>query len=283
MSLFLRSLLFVPATRPDRFGKALATLADAVCLDLEDSVPADRKAEAREQIRVYLQDVAGAGSLRTVRINVWDSEDGLRDTVALLDQAVAPAAILVPKVDSAEALAGAAAIFARRGIPLVALIETVAGLRQADAIARIPGVAALVFGSADYAAEVGSTMSAAALAAPRAHIAQAAGAAGIGCLDGVWLKIDDAAGLRGDCETVRELGFTGKPALHPSQLETIHAVFTPDAAAIAEARAVLDAFAASSGGVAMHRGRMLDAPVVAQARRVVAAGANQKISQGDPS
>ncbi len=282
MALYLRSLLFVPAVRPDRFSKALATKADAVCLDLEDSVPAERKSDAREQIRVYFQCASvEAAPRQMVRINAWNSEDGIRDALALFDQAVTPAAVLVPKVESADSLAAAAAIFARHSIPLIALIETVAGLRIADSIARVPGVGALVFGSADYAAEVGCTMSATALAAPRAHVAQAAGSAGIGCLDGAWLKIDDIAGLRNDCEVARDLGFVGKPALHPGQLDTIHAAFTLDAETVAEARAILAAFAASAGGVVMHRGRMLDAPVVAQARRTIAVGAPHSMSQGD--
>ena len=200
----------------------------------------------------------------------------------LFDQAVTPAAVLVPKVESADSLAAAAAIFARHSIPLIALIETVAGLRIADSIARVPGVGALVFGSADYAAEVGCTMSATALAAPRAHVAQAAGSAGIGCLDGAWLKIDDIAGLRKrlrGCPRSR-LCWQACAASRPARYDP---------------RRVHPGCRNSRGGARNTRclccqcwrpwsctgGRMLDAPVVAQARRTIAVGAPHSMSQGD--
>jgi (S)-citramalyl-CoA lyase len=265
-----RSMLFVPGSRPDRFAKALAAGADAVCLDLEDSVAPAEKAAAREQVRIYLDQSAQAAPIRAVRINPLDGAAGLRDLLALAEIERRPGALLIPKVESPEAVRLAANVLAVAPVPIVALVETVAGLRAADAIARAPGVALLCFGSGDYAAEVGCSMSAEALAGPRAHLTQAAAAAGIACLDGAWLAIDDEAGLRADCARALDLGFCGKPAIHPRQIAAINAAFTPSADAVAEARAVIAAVAAAGGGVARRNGRMLDTPIVRQAERIVA-------------
>jgi len=282
MTIVLRSLLFVPANRPDRFEKALLSAADAVCLDLEDGVPPAMKSEGRQQIRKYLSaEALDDPPERMVRMNAWDTEHGLRDAVELMDLATRPAAILVPKLESAEAAVIAATVFGRHDIPVVALIETVAGLRQADRIAAVPGVVAVVFGSADYAAEIGCAMSTTALAAPRAHLAQAAGAAGIPCIDGAWLSVRDQDGLRADCEIARDLGYSGKPALHPDQVAIINAAFSPTAADLAEARAIVEAFTSSDGGVTTYRGKMLDGPVVAQARRVLALGSKRQKAKED--
>ena len=265
--LALRSLLFVPATRPDRFANALGTGSDAACLDLEDSVAAERKDEAREQMRAYFHCCGDA--LRTVRINAPDSEEGRRDLRALADADLKPGALLIPKADSSD-VAVQAVRFLGEGVPVVALIESVAGLRAADAIARVPGVAMLMFGSADYAAEVGCSMSETALASPRAHIAQAAGAAGIACMDGAWLQLDDPDGLVRECAVARDLGFSGKPALHPRQVAKINKAFTPAPSVVEHARAIVSAAAAAGAGVAVLDGAMIDGPVARAAERVLA-------------
>lgn len=268
--MFWRSLLFAQATRPDRFGRAISSGADAVCLDLEDSVPANEKSQAREQIRNYI-DLApsGAGVALTIRINSLFGEQGLRDLLAIAEAPVAPRAVLLPKVETPYEVMLASNVLGS-DVALVALVESVAGLRASDAIARVPKVRMLCFGSGDYAAEVGCSMSAAALASPRAHIAQAAAAAGIPCLDGAWLAIRDLAGLAGDCALARDLGFTGKPALHPGQVPAINDVFTPSPDAVEEAREIVAAVAAAGGRATSYRGRMLDVPVVRQAETILA-------------
>jgi (S)-citramalyl-CoA lyase len=270
--LIWRSILFAPATRPERFGKAVAAGADAVVLDLEDSVPPAEKAQAREKIRSYLESrPSDGGPALAVRINSIMSAEGLRDLLAILDTGARPDAVLLPKVEAPDQVILAANILGT--IALVPLIETIAGLRAADAIARA-GAAMLGFGSGDYAAEVGCAMSAAALASPRTHLVQAAAQAGIACFDGAWLSLDDIEGLDADCALARDMGFCGKPALHPRQVVPINRAFTPDAEAVAEAAAIVAALEAAGGGVAVHRGRMLDAPVVRQAERVLALAAN---------
>lgn len=263
-----RSVLFVPADRPDRFAKALASGADAVCCDLEDAVRPASKILAREQIRTFL--TGSSAVARIVRVNDIMRLDGLRDLLMLANLDLAADAIWLPKTESRAACEITIAALSG-ATPVVALIETVAGLRNADAIASTPGVSGLVFGSADYAAELGCAMSEAALAVPRATILQAAAAAGVPAWDGAWADLADEAGLDADACRGAELGFVGKPALHPRQVAAINAAFTPSADQIEHARGVLAASADAGGGVATYAGKMLDAPVVRLAERTLAA------------
>ena len=223
----LRSLLFVPAIRPDRFSKALDAGADAVCFDLEDSVAPTEKVQARSNIPIYLSLAVGS-CLKAIRVNSIMGADGVRDLMALAEAPQGCDALLIPKVESVDVVRLAASLLQNRSIPIIALIESIAGLRMAEAIARLPEVEMLCFGSADYAAEIGCSTSERALAAPRAAITQAAAAAGIGCLDGAWLQINDGPGLAEDCTLALDMGFSGKPAIHPGQIAAINKAFSPN-------------------------------------------------------
>ena len=166
----------------------------------------------------------------------------------------------------------------------MALIETVGGLRNAHEIAGTVGVAGLVFGSADYAAELGCAMSEAALAVPRSIILQAAAAGRILAWDGAWADLSDHDGLIADARRGAEIGFVGKPALHPRQVVAINEAFTPTSVQVEHARGVLAASAAAGGGVATYAGKMLDAPLVRLAERTLAAAGvsdNLSRSKGD--
>lgn len=278
-----RSVLFVPADRPDRFAKALASGADAVCCDLEDAVRPASKALAREQIRSFL--ALESTVARIVRINDIMGLDGLRDLVMLASLPSPPDAVWLPKAESRPACEIVISALGS-ATPVVALIETIAGLRNADEIAATAGVVGLVFGSADYSAELGCAMSDAALAVPRAMILQAAAAGRIPAWDGAWADLADEAGLIADARRGAELGFVGKPALHPQQVAAINAAFTPSSAQIEHAQGVLASSAAAGGGVATYAGKMLDAPVVRLAERTLAAAGvsmNPSRAKGDPA
>jgi citrate lyase beta subunit len=278
-----RSVLFVPADRPDRFAKALASGADAVCCDLEDAVGPDAKSTAREQIRTFLS--IDTTTARVIRLNDLKRLDGLRDLLMLAELDVVPDAVWLPKAESAAACEIVHAALGA-AIPLIALIETVSGLRQADRIAATQGVAGLVFGSADYAAELGCAMTQTALAVPRARVLEAAAAAGCPAWDGAWADLNDEGGLSNDARLGAELGFVGKPALHPRQVNAINAAFTPSPEQVEQARGVLAASAVAEGGVATFRGKMLDAPVVRLAERTLAAAEaaqNRSHVKGEPA
>ncbi|MEP4378645.1 MAG: CoA ester lyase [Alphaproteobacteria bacterium] len=269
-----RSLLFVPATRPDRFEKAAAAGADMVCIDLEDAVARDDKETARATALAYLAGPLPAGPRWVLRINSPRTALGLHDLLALLASDAAPHALFIPKASSGEELRWLDELLsaADKDIDLIPVVESAEGL---DRVAEIAGSVlrnvAVGFGSADYAAELGSDMSAAALAYGRGRIAAAAGQAGIAAIDGIWPDFNDVDGLRGDTELIRSMGFDGKIAIHPRQVSVIHAVFAPSEEEVARARRIVAASEAAKGGIATVDGEMIDNPVVVAAQQILAA------------
>jgi len=259
-------LLFVPGDRHDRFEKALAGGAGAVIFDLEDAVAPERKALAREHVVEHLAHAAGGGTRRLVRINGLRSRAGLEDLLAVA--AARPDGIVVPKVESSgevEIVAGALP-----GADVVAMVESVAGMERVEEIARASGLTALAFGCADLSAELGASLTWEPLAAYRARLVLAARAAGVAAIDAPFLSGDVRDGVAAGEEAARAVaaGFDGKLAIHPAQVEPIRTAFTPSPAELERARRIVAA--AGNGGVAVVDGRMIDAPVVASARRVIA-------------
>lgn len=265
VNLALQSLLFVPGTRPERIAKALASGADCVCIDLEDSVPAGDKAAARQAALAAL----GTDSRLAVRINGLTTRAGLEDLLALAGLSARPSLVLVPMVESAAELTIAAAVLSAPAVGLVPLIETVAGLEAAAAIAAHPAVAAVMFGGADLAAQLGVALAWEPLALARARLVLACGGAGKVAIDVPWLGLDDPVGLEEECRRAKGLGFAAKAAIHPAQVATIHQVFRPSAAELAEAEAAVAAFAAGGGVAVRFNGTMLEAPVMGRFRRLL--------------
>ena len=269
-----RSLLFVPATRPDRFEKAAAAGADMVCIDLEDAVAPDDKETARATALEFLSGTLPEGPRWILRINSPRTELGLRDLLALLASDAAPDALFIPKASSAEEMRWLDELLAvaDKDIDLIPVIESAEGL---DRVAEIAGAVlrnvAVGFGSADYAAELGSDMGVAALAYGRGRIAAAAGQAGIAAIDGIWPDFNDDDGLRGDTELIRSMGFDGKIAIHPRQVGVINAVFAPSDEEVARARRIVAASQEAKGGIATVDGEMIDNPVVMAAQQILAA------------
>lgn len=258
----LASVLFVPGSRPDRFAKARASGAGLVCIDLEDAVPPDGKAAAREAA------IAAAAPGFAVRINPVTTREGLADLLAL-SEASRRLPVFVPKVEHEEQVAIVAGALGG-ATEIVPLTETPRGLRRAHRIAAHAGVAAMMFGGGDMAAELGVALAWEPLLHARATFVAAAAEAGKPAIDVPWIALDDAAGLAEEAERARALGFTAKAAIHPAQLGAIEAAFRPTPEAVAEARAAQVAFAAAGGGAARHNGRMLEAPVMRAYARVLA-------------
>lgn len=254
-----RTFLFTPGDRPDRFGKAAASAADVVVLDLEDAVSPARKPEAREHIRAWLRD----GNTAVVRINAagtpWHDSD-----VAMA--AETPAAVMVPK---AEDPAGLAAI-ARRVPAVIPLVETAAGILGAPAICAAPSVVRPAFGSVDLGAQLGvDHRSHDALRHARSALVLAAAAAGCaGPIDGVTTALDDSAVLRADTEHAVLLGFTGKLCVHPRQIEVVHEALAPSAEDVEWARRVVAA--AGDGSAVAAEGELVDRPVLLRAQAILA-------------
>lgn len=262
-----RTYLFVPGTRPERFGKALASGADAVILDLEDAVAADDKPSARTTVANWLQGAAPADRLRiVVRIN--DALSGwFHDDLRALRDAGATC-ILLPKAESGEQIAATKAVLP--GAQVLALIESARGVAGVDAVAAA-GPSRLVFGTLDFALDldIDITTDAAGLAYAASRIAIASRAAGLPTpVAGVTPQLDDQARLIADFNLARRLGFGAKLCIHPSQVEPLHAALRPTAEALDWARRVLAADAALPGAARLD-GRMIDRPVVLQAQRTM--------------
>ncbi|MDK3024618.1 CoA ester lyase [Cupriavidus taiwanensis] len=264
--------LFVPGDRAERFDKAAAAGPDVMILDLEDAVHPDAKPAAREAIAAWLAGRPGASAF--VRINDSASPAFAADLAWLraLPAGTALAGLLVPKAEDPAALATIAqtlqAINAKG--ELVAIIETALGLHQVDAVASASGVARLAFGSLDYAVDLGCSHTRDALAFARARIVLASRVAGLPPpVDGVTTALKDEAVLASDVAYARELGFAGKLCIHPAQLGAVRAGFLPSPEQLDWARRVLDATASGSHAVQVD-GKMVDRPVIEQARRLLA-------------
>jgi (S)-citramalyl-CoA lyase len=283
-----RSLLFVPAVRPDRFAKAEASGADAVCVDLEDAVEPGLKDQARLEAMRFLtagspaRDRAEACD-RVVRINSIRSEAGLRDLLAIVEARPREGTIAVPKIESPEELRWIDELLTGAGLDLrvVAQIETLRGIDKATAIAAAsPRVAAIMFGGLDLAAELGVSASWDALLYGRSRVVHGAAQAGLPAIDMPFVDVKDEEGCRQEARKALALGFSAKMAIHPSQVPIINGAFTPTPQAVAEARRVVAALEQAAGGVILLDGRMIERPIVLAMQRVLARTRSNPADQG---
>lgn len=252
--------LFVPGDRPDRFAKAAAAGADGVILDLEDGVSFERKDEARDHVRAALE----GGFEAIVRVNPPGTSNGVADLEMLA--ALRARAVMVPKVaDAGECLDAGALV---RGLALLPLIETVAGMSAVEQIAAAPAVTAIAFGAYDFSAELGARPARDVLAPYRARVVLAARNAGITALDSPYAELDDADALRGEATWAAACGFDGKLAIHPKQVAVLNDAFRPTPEELAAARATIEA--GERHGAVRRGSEMIDAAMVAAARRVIA-------------
>lgn len=264
----IAALLFVPGNRPERFGKALATGAEVVCIDLEDAVPAGDKEAARA---AALAAVGGEPRL-VVRINGIHTPAGLADLLALADADTLPSLLLVPMVEHPEELRLVRSILGARTPGLVPLIETARGILDAASIASAPGVSTMMFGGGDLSADIGVSLSWEPLLHARRAFILACATAGLPAIDVPFISLDDATGLEQECKAARMLGFAAKAAIHPAQVDIIRQVMRPTPEEIEEARAAEEAFAVAGGAAVRFRGRMLEEPVMRSYRRILAKG-----------
>lgn len=291
-----RSWLFVPGDSERKQAKAVESGADALILDLEDSVAPARRSRAREQVRAFLRSREPRGAQRWwVRVNGLASGELLADLAAVM--AGAPDGIVLPKISSLEEVLEVhhylSALEQREQLTgestglLVIATETpraVLGLARfaEPAAGRQPPVsrlAALTWGIEDLSAALGVREKLASDGTPtltfdlaRSLCVLAAAAAGVQAIDGVHAEFSDSQGLARELVRARRDGFTGKLAVHPDQVEPINAAFTPTESEISHARRIVAAFAASPDvGVTSIDGKMVDRPHLLQAQRLLAA------------
>ena len=257
-----QSLLFVPGSRPERFAKAIESGADLVTIDLEDAVgPADK-----DSARAAAVAAVGPANLG-IRINGVRTRDGLADLLAIAGSATQPPFVMVPMVEAVAEVEIVHAILP--GVALLPLIETVKGLRNADAIAAAAGIGGVMLGGADFAGELGVQMTWDALYAARAHLVMACAAARVPSIDVPYLDLDNLDGLADEVARVQVMGFAAKSVVHPKHVAVVHRVLRPSVEAIAEAREAHAAYAAGGESAVRWRGKMLEAPVMARYRRIL--------------
>ena len=261
----MRSFLFVPGSKPERFSKALAAGADAVIVDLEDAVADADKASARAHVADAARTFSASPVRVLLRINgaatQWFEED---ISLAALDGVDG---IVLPKAENSAALTAAAAATAK---PILPIIESAEGVWNALDVARMPGVERLIFGSVDFELDLDCDGSWDALLHARSRIVLASRVAGIQPpVDGVTVAIDDNRQLAEDSSKARSLGFGGKLAIHPRQVQAVNAAFSPSADEVAKARRIVDAYEQAEGGAVSVDGKMVDLPVLLKARRII--------------
>ena len=266
-----RSLLFVPADQPLKMRKAATVPCDGVILDLEDGVAPARKAEARAGVREALRDLPFAPRERLVRINALASPWGRDDLAALRAADPLPDVVVIPKVAGPDDVLAVARALEGTGVGLLPHIETARGLMRAAEIATCcAAVICLFFGAGDLLVETGGQRTPASLLYPRSVIAVAAAAAGIVAIDTPWFRLGDLVGLEDDARDAADLGFAGKAAIHPEQVEVLNRVFAPSPERVAWAERVLEAAARETAGAWVVDGEMADAMTVRVAQRIVA-------------
>lgn len=266
----VRSLLFAPADRPDRFAKAMASGADALVLDLEDGVAPTAKTKAREATIAFLSEVT-ENTIWAVRLNHVSTEAGLHDLLALRAAGRKPPFVMLPKAETIAEIDIALSHLTsgNRSPGIIALIESACGLGAAETIARHPAVVALALGGVDLAADLRAELAWEPLLFARSRIVQAAATGSIAAIDVPYLDLRNTDGLGRESKAVKALGFSGKLAIHPGQIGTINTAFAPSAEQLAQAERIVTAFEEAQGGVCVVDGKMVDRPVVLAARRTI--------------
>jgi citrate lyase subunit beta/citryl-CoA lyase len=284
MDPLMRSKLFVPASRPEFFAKALASEADAISFDLEDAVQESRKVEARRTLQTFLRETPprSRGKVVIVRVNRLTTPHFEADIAAVTRPGVDM--INLPKPESAEDVRAAAAVLARyetergieRPIGILPNIESPRGLRLAAEIARAhPRVVGLQLGLGDLFEPFGiDRTDAVAVHGAQLAVRLAAAEAGLWACDTAYAAVKDADGFTREAEAARRLGYIGKSCIHPSQIALANAVFRPSDTEIAAALRVVEAARgaeANGVGAFLVDGRMIDGPFIKRAEAILGA------------
>jgi len=275
-----RTLLFVPGNRQRMLDRAPRSGADIIVADLEDAVPAGEKREARRMVRALVAGAGESGARVFVRVNNVHTGLARGDLMEVVRAGLA--GVVHPKTDHAQDLRDLDVLLreaelrnkVRPGdVAVVPLIETPRAILRCEEIARATDrVAALSLGGEDYTAELGVARSDEALAYARGVIVTVAAATGVPAIDTPYPAIDDERGLLRETRLASAMGFRGKYVIHPGQVGSVNAVFSPTAEDVAAARRIVEAARRAEkqrkGSVALD-GRMIDAPIVERARRLL--------------
>jgi (S)-citramalyl-CoA lyase len=267
--LSLKSWLFTPATKADRFGRAAEVHADALIIDLEDAVALSDKQKARTAALQYLEQPAQGRLPCALRINAPVTRTGIEDLHLLLESSAAPDYIILPKCDSPAFISMVRVLLdqAAKKTEIIALIESAKGVEAIpDIVKSDVKPVGLLFGAADMAADLGAKTTWETLFFVRSRILQVAASAGVLVVDSPFFDIADLEGLKRETKAAEDLGFHGKAAIHPKQIYIINEVFTPSAEEVARARQILTV---NQQGVGSVDHQMVDEAVARKARLVL--------------
>jgi citrate lyase subunit beta/citryl-CoA lyase len=283
--MMFRSLIFIPSNVERFINKAKVVNADIICFDLEDSVPVNEKAVARQTIMEALTQRTEYKSNVYIRINSFESGLALLDLNAIIRKGID--GIVIPKVNDEIEFSKLVDLIStleqKRGIEknsikLMPSIETAKGVVNAYSIAKtVQRVNALVFGVFDFLYDMRldyDENDGIEYAYARAKVPVDARAAGVASIDGIWQKVDDIEGLRKDAIIAKRLGYSGKSIIHPNQIETVHKVFVPNRNEIEWAKKVLEALSEAmekgvDRGAVKLEGKMIDAVHYKQAKAIL--------------
>jgi citrate lyase subunit beta/citryl-CoA lyase len=278
MSKIYKSFLFVPGNQRNKIEKALSMNCDVVILDLEDAVPIDEKQKAREIVNDALKNMEWKNIKKCVRINDLNSKFWLQDVIEISKNE--PDIIMIPKVKSStdilildRILSNIENNFNLKKIQLIPIIETIEGLKNIYEISRSSErILGITMGIADFCAEIGCEEDERIVEYLRFQVILAASYSNIQAIDKAYLNIRDIEGLEKEAKMAKKLGFTGKLAIHPSQIEIINRVFTPSVQEIERARKILEAYeeAKRKGiGVISYEGMMVDEAIIKRIKKVL--------------
>lgn len=262
-----RSVLFTPADSPEMMKKALNTSADTVVFDLEDAVAPTAKEDARNAVRRVLEETGTVVPELCIRVNPDYSED-IRMIMGYDIDSVA-----LPKVGGSMEVKRFCDTLSDHGVEggVIVVVESADGVLNVEEIAGVDGVEAVVFGAEDLAADIGAkrTKEGVEVLYARERVVLAASAADIDAIDTLYTDYEDLEGLREDAEFASQLGYDGKLAIHPAQVDVINEAFTPSEDRIEWAEKILKAESETEAGVYEVDGVMVDAPMVKQAESVL--------------
>lgn len=269
-----RSFIFVPGTRPELYPKALACGADIVCVELEDGIAPNDKAEARRKaLKLFKVPRRDDGVETILRINSLRDSFGIEDIRAVLASEAPPPALMLPKVRSPDEVSIIDGLLNERSHPtqLHVIIETNEGLEAAHEIAHASArTNALFFGGVDMAADLRCRNAWEPLLYARSRVVHAAASAGLDAIDVPHLDLEDIDGMMLEAERAKDLGFAGKGAIHPKQIPHLNAAFTPDEEEVARARRIVAEFEAARTGLVVIDGKLVEKPVLREMQRVLA-------------
>ncbi|NND02072.1 MAG: CoA ester lyase [Acidimicrobiia bacterium] len=268
-----RTFIFAPGLKPELFPKALASGTDIVCVELEDGVaPKDKDVARARALALFNEPLVDDGVERVVRINSVRERVGVADVSAVLATDTPPPVLMMPKVRTPDEVKWLDGLLTERGhqTRLQVIIETNEALEAAYEIAHSSTrINAMFFGGVDMAAELRCANAWEPLLYARSRVVHAAASAGHDVIDVPYLDLDDPDGMTVAARQARELGFSGKGAIHPKQIAALNEVFTPTPEEVARARRIIDTFETADTGLVVIDGKLIEKPVLRDMYRVL--------------